>query len=138
MKHKCFPVEQADLPKRIWPDIVVFTWIFLVGVSVLLTSVYLAWVGAWFTLALIISMIFLGECKAVGERCVTSRQDTHWRKLLFWTCIPLKEERFVNGSILDMNIHIKLAAPNSMYMYNTLSTSLPGTGRGIIKAGRTT
>ena len=59
--HNTFPADIVTLPKRLWPDLVVLFWLSLLGIPAFLTGLYLAWVGAWFTLALIILAVILGE-----------------------------------------------------------------------------
>ena len=59
-KHKTFPEKEINIKKRPWPDMVVAIWICLLGVPALFIAVYLAWVGKWFVLALIIAAVILG------------------------------------------------------------------------------
>ena len=61
LNHNTFPADVVTLPKRLWPDLVVLFWLSLLGIPAFLTGLYLAWVGAWFTLALIILAVILGE-----------------------------------------------------------------------------
>ena len=60
MKHKKFPESEVKIGKRPWPDLVVAMWLCLLGVPALLTALYLAWVGKWFILALIVTAVILG------------------------------------------------------------------------------
>lgn len=60
-QHKRFPEKEVKVGKRPWPDVVVTMWLCLLGLPALLTALYLAWVGKWFILALIIAAVILGK-----------------------------------------------------------------------------
>ena len=70
MKNGRFEAPLANINKRIWPDVVVFVWLAFLGVPALLTTLYLAWVGAWFILGLIMASVILGEGWGGGEEVV--------------------------------------------------------------------
>lgn len=59
-KHKTFQAEEAEIPERIWPDVVVSFWLLFIGVPAFLTALYLAWIGSWFILCLIVIAVILG------------------------------------------------------------------------------
>jgi len=61
IKHDKFPEDEFKLPKRVLPDLVVLVWLLLLGVPVFLAGVYLAWVGAWFILLLIVLVVILAD-----------------------------------------------------------------------------
>jgi lysophosphatidic acid acyltransferase/lysophosphatidylinositol acyltransferase len=63
IKHKRFPdsVQKVTLPRSYWPDLIVGLWICLLGVPAVLTAFYLAWVGAWLTLGLILAAVFVAD-----------------------------------------------------------------------------
>ena len=62
-KHRKFPdsMRKVTLPRSYWPDVIVLVWVCLLGVPAACTALYLAWVGAWLTLGLILSIVFVGE-----------------------------------------------------------------------------
>ena len=66
-KYKKFPEKEVNIRKRPWPDMVVAMWICFLGLPALFTAVYLAWVGKWFVLTLIVTAVILG--KATIELC---------------------------------------------------------------------
>ena len=49
-----------DLPLNYWPDVIVGLWICLLGVPAFFTALYLTFMGAWLTLAVIIVAVFVG------------------------------------------------------------------------------
>ena len=59
-KHKRFPETEVKIEKRPWPDLVVATWICSLGIPALLIALYLAWVGKWLILAVIVAAVILG------------------------------------------------------------------------------
>ena len=59
-KNKRFPETEVKIGKRPWPDLVVAIWICLLGIPALLTALYLAWVGKWLILTLIVAAVILG------------------------------------------------------------------------------
>lgn len=63
IKHKRFPdhVKKVNLPRRYWPDLIVFMWISLLGVPAFFTALYLAWMGAWLTLSVIVVAVFVAD-----------------------------------------------------------------------------
>ena len=60
MKHKAFPGERVRLPQRVWPDVIIFLWVSLLGVPAFFATLYLFWIGAWFTIGLIVISVILG------------------------------------------------------------------------------
>ena len=62
IKNERFPgrVKKVDLPTTYLPDIIVLMWVCLLGVPAVFTALYLAWVGAWLTLGVILAAIFVG------------------------------------------------------------------------------
>lgn len=60
-KHKRFPMEESHLPKRPWPELIVYTWLSLLGVPALLAAFYLLWTGSWFILGIIVLVFILAE-----------------------------------------------------------------------------
>jgi len=71
IKHDTFPEDEFKLPKRVLPDLVVLVWLLLLGVPVFLAGVYLAWVGAWFILLLIVLVVILGEVNLPESKAPT-------------------------------------------------------------------
>jgi len=65
IKHKTFPqdCEQVDLPKTLWPDIVMGFWILVLGFPILLIVLYLMCVGAWMPLIIAGILIVAGITK---------------------------------------------------------------------------
>ena len=64
-EHKKFPETEVKVGKRPWPDMVVAVWLCLLGLPALLTALYLAWVGKWFVLAIIITAVILGMIRCL-------------------------------------------------------------------------
>lgn len=60
IKHNKFPGDVVDLTDSIWPDLIVLMWVSLFGVPAFLTALYLFWIGAWFTMGLIVISVILG------------------------------------------------------------------------------
>ncbi len=60
-QHRRFPEKEVKIGKRPWPDMVVAMWLCLVGFPALFAALSLAWVGKWFTLALIVAAVILGK-----------------------------------------------------------------------------
>ena len=63
IKHGRFPdnMRRITLPSSYWPDLIVLMWVCLLGIPALLAALYLAWVGAWLTLGVILVAVFVGE-----------------------------------------------------------------------------
>ena len=61
MKHGRFPEEEVKVTKRPWTDVVVLVWLAMVGAPALLSGLYLAWIGNWLVLGIIVSAVILGE-----------------------------------------------------------------------------
>ena len=63
LQHKKFPdsFTKAVFPRNYWSDIIVAVWICLLGVPAFLAALYLAWMGAWLTLGVIVIAIFVGK-----------------------------------------------------------------------------
>ena len=63
VKHKKFPepLHKIILSRSYVLDLIVFVWISLLGIPAFFTALYLAWVGAWLTLGVIVTAIFVGE-----------------------------------------------------------------------------
>lgn len=59
-QHKCFPGAKLTVAKRPWASIIVTTWICLCSIPLFLVTLYLAWVGQWFILGVIVVSIILG------------------------------------------------------------------------------
>ena len=53
------------MPPSYWPDLIVLMWVCLLGVPAVFTALYLAWVGAWLTLGVILAAVFVGEIKSL-------------------------------------------------------------------------
>ena len=64
-QHKRFPEKEVKVGKRPWPDMVVAMWLCLLGLPALLIALYLAWVGKWFILTLIVAAVILGKLLVV-------------------------------------------------------------------------
>lgn len=60
-QHKRFPLPEVNLPKRIWADVIVTMWVCLCSIPVFLMTLYLAWIGYWIMLVLIIGALVGGE-----------------------------------------------------------------------------
>ncbi|XP_064405458.1 1-acyl-sn-glycerol-3-phosphate acyltransferase gamma-like [Halichondria panicea] len=60
-KHGSFPEKQVNMPKRPYTDLVVMMWLAMVGVPALLSGLYLAWVGNWLVLAIIVAAVVLAD-----------------------------------------------------------------------------
>ncbi len=61
MKNGAFPEEEVSVPKRPYTDIVVLSWLAMVGAPVVLSVLYLAWVGNWIVLGIIVGAVVLGR-----------------------------------------------------------------------------
>lgn len=63
IKYKKFPdsLVRAQLPRSYWPDVIVFMWICLLAVPAFFTALYLAWVGAWLTLGIILLAVLVAD-----------------------------------------------------------------------------
>lgn len=60
MEHGRFPENEIKVPKRPWTDLVICMWLTLICIPVVLSGLYLAWVGNWFVLGIVILAIILG------------------------------------------------------------------------------
>ena len=62
IKHERFPerMKKVIYPTSCLPDLIVLMWVCLLGVPAVFTALYLAWVGAWLTLGVILATVFVG------------------------------------------------------------------------------
>lgn len=60
-KHKRFPGPAFNLARRPWANIIVLMWICLCSIPLFLLTLYLAWVGEWLVMGIIVSAIVLGK-----------------------------------------------------------------------------
>jgi hypothetical protein len=62
IKHERFPerMKKVIYPTSCLPDLIVLMWVCLLGVPAVFTALYLAWVGAWLTLGVILAAVFVG------------------------------------------------------------------------------
>ena len=90
-KHGSFPEKQVNMPKRPYTDLVVMMWLAMVGVPALLSGLYLAWVGNWLVLAIIVAAVVLGTCILY----------TYWYAIYLYGSIVLLEICLFRCSLFD-------------------------------------
>lgn len=63
MKHKRFPscFKVIDVPLRPWPMLVFILWVLLICIPVVLLAIYWVWIGAWYILVAMVTIIFLAN-----------------------------------------------------------------------------
>ena len=60
-QHNEFPGPQFTLPTPPWANLVVTMWICLCSIPLFVLTLYLAWVGQWLLMGIIVLAIILGE-----------------------------------------------------------------------------
>ena len=59
--HGRFPGQVLSFPKRPWPSVVMAFWLMLFGMPLLLTGLYLAWLGQWMIVGGVVTILVIGK-----------------------------------------------------------------------------